>query len=100
MNSSGLSFLYNGITFAIVSVYGTIPVCIDLLNMCASWFAILGIFFCTTYVFILSTPLDLLEFADFTIFIISVGSVGAQKKLRSCVLYAVLGPALVLTAYN
>ena len=81
LNCSGLSFLYNGITFAILSLSETISVCNDLLNTCASWFAIWGIIFCTTYGSILSTPLDLLEFPDFTIFIISVGSVGAHKKL-------------------
>ena len=86
-NSSGLSFLYNGITFAILSLSGTIPVCNDLLNMCANWFAIWGIICCTTYGCILSTPIDMIEFADFAIFIISVGSVGAQKKTCSIVFY-------------
>ncbi len=81
MNSSGLSFLYNGITFAILSLSGTIPVCNDLLNMCANWFAIWGIICCTTYESILSTPIDLLEFAYVTIFVIPVGTLGAQNKL-------------------
>ena len=56
--------------------------------------------FCTTYGSILSTPLDLLEFPDFTIFIISVGSVGAQKSLQYCVLCVGLGPPLFSVAMN
>ena len=76
VNSSGLSFLY----FAILSLSGTIRVCNDLLKMCSSWFAIWGIIVCTTYGYMLTTPLDLFEFEDFTIFIISVGSVGAHTK--------------------
>ena len=81
LNSSGLSCVYNGITFASLNLSRTIRVCKDLLNMCAVWIAIWGIICCTTYESILSTPIDLLEFAYVTIFVIPVGTLGAQNKL-------------------
>ena len=41
-NSSGLSFLYNGITFVILSLSGTIPVC-NLNRMQAYVFVVLSL---------------------------------------------------------
>ena len=58
---AGSLVLYRGITLAIFSLLGTMPVRKDLLNILANWFTICGAICLTMCESILSNPVDFFD---------------------------------------
>ena len=58
---AGYLVLYRGITLAIFSLLGTMPVRKNVLNILANWFTICGAISLTMYESILSNPVDFFD---------------------------------------